>query len=68
MQMIIRRTAAVGEGIGDSSSWMKIDFFLCKIRFRTHIIIIKGKKTPKKSQKADSKGRGGGGVSGLTVE
>ena len=27
-------------GIGDSRSCMKIDIFLCKIRFRTHIIII----------------------------
>ena len=34
------RWAAVRGGIGDSSSCMKIDFFLCKIRFRTHRIII----------------------------
>ena len=33
LQMIIRRAAAVRGGIGDSSSCMKIDFFLCKIRF-----------------------------------
>ena len=36
LQRIIRRAAAVRGGIGDSSSWMKIAFFLCKIRFRTH--------------------------------
>ena len=40
LQMIIRRAAAVRGGIGDSSSCMKIDFFLCKIRFRTHRIIV----------------------------
>ena len=34
------RWTAVRGGIGDSSSCMKIDFFLCKIRFRTHRIII----------------------------
>ena len=27
-------------GIGDSSSYMKIDFFFCKIRFRTPRLII----------------------------
>ena len=27
-------------GIGDSSSLMKIAFLMCKIRFRTHIIIM----------------------------
>ena len=39
LQMIILRAAALRGGIGDSSSWMKITFFLCKIRFRTHIFI-----------------------------
>ena len=28
LQMIIRRAAAVTGGIGDSSSWMKTDFFV----------------------------------------
>ena len=37
LQMIIPRAAAVRGGIGDSSSWMKLDLFLYKIRFRTHI-------------------------------
>ena len=36
-----RAAAAVG-GIDDSCSWMKITFFVCKIRFRTHTIIIQG--------------------------
>ena len=36
------RAAAVRGGIGDSRSCMKIDFFLCKTCFRTHIIIISG--------------------------
>ena len=49
--MIIRRAAAVRGGIGDSSSCMKIDFFLCKIRFRTHIIIISGQKYTQKHHK-----------------
>ena len=45
----IMRWAAARGGIGDSSSCMKIDFFLCKIRFRTHRIIIWDKKNaPKK--------------------
>ena len=35
LQMIIWRAAAVRGGIGDFSSWMKIGYFLCKIRFRT---------------------------------
>ena len=35
LQTICRRAAAVRGGIGDSSSWIKIDFFLCKVRFRT---------------------------------
>ena len=42
LQMIILRAAAVRGAIGDSSGCMKIDAFLCKIRFRTHIIIISG--------------------------
>ena len=45
------RWAAVRGGIGDSSSCMKIDFFLRKIRFRTHKIIIKDKKHIKKIHK-----------------
>ena len=32
--------AAVRGGIGDFSSCMEIDFFLFKIRFRIHLIII----------------------------
>ena len=39
------------------------DFFMCKIRFRTHIIII---NTHKKSRKADVRG-GGGGWMGSTL-
>ena len=38
------------------------DFLLCKIRFRTHIIIISGPNYTKNSQKADRKGGGGGRV------
>ena len=44
LQMIIRRAAAVRGGIGDSSSCMKIDFFLRKTRFSTHRVIIYDKK------------------------
>ena len=40
LQMIILRAAAVKGGIGDSSNWMKIDFFIWKIRFRTHKKLI----------------------------
>ena len=40
LQMIILRATAVKGGIGDSSSWMKIALFLCKIRFRTHMFIF----------------------------
>ena len=61
LQMMIRRAAAVRGGIGDSSSCMEIDFFLCKIRFRTH---IRSKEHKKKSQKGDRKE---GGESTLTV-
>ena len=40
---------------GDSRSWMKKTFFLCKICLRTHVIKIQDKKTPKKpSQNADA--------------
>ena len=39
LQMIIQRAAAVRGGIGDSSSFIKIDFFLCTI-FRTYVIIL----------------------------
>ena len=46
-QMIIRRAAAVRGGIGDSKICMKIEFFLGKIRFKTHIIMICGKKYTK---------------------
>ena len=34
------KAAAVRGEVGNSSSYMEIDFFLCKIRFRTHIMII----------------------------
>ena len=51
MQMIIRRAAAVRGGIGDSSSCMEIDFFLCKISFKAHTIIIYGQKKTKKNRK-----------------
>ena len=40
LQMIIQRAAAVRGGIGDFSICMDIDFLLCKIRSRIHIIII----------------------------
>ena len=40
LQMIIQRTAAVRGGIGDPGSWMKIAFFLCKIRFLKHMMIV----------------------------
>ena len=40
LQMIIRRAATVRGVIGDSSGCMKIDFFLRKILFRTHRVII----------------------------
>ena len=39
-QIITWRAAAVRGGIRDSSSCMEIDFYLCKIRFKTHVIII----------------------------
>ena len=49
--------------IGDSRSWMKMTFFLCKIFFRTHGIIIKDKKgTKKKSQKDERRVGWGVGV------
>ena len=40
LQMIIRWAATVRGVIGDSSGCMKIDFFLRKILFRTHRVII----------------------------
>ena len=36
---------------GDYCKWMKIAFFLCKIRFRTHIFIIWGQTHNQKSHK-----------------
>ena len=39
-QIITWRAAAVRGGIRDSSSCMEIDFYLCKIRFKTHVIIL----------------------------
>ena len=51
-----RTAAAVRGGIGDSSSWMDIDIFLCKIQFRTHMYNhILRSKGHKKSQKAGRK-------------
>ena len=35
--------------IGDSSRWMKIAFFLCKIRFRTHMFILWGQSHNQKN-------------------
>ena len=49
LQMIIQRAAVVRRGIGDSSSWMKIDFFLIQNGYY-HII---RSKEQKKSEKTD---------------
>ena len=38
LQMIIRRAAAVRGGIGDSSSWMKIDFFFLRLVYGLFIV------------------------------
>ena len=44
LQMMIRRAAAVRAGIGDFSSCMEIDFFLCKLWFRTHGSVCAGRE------------------------
>ena len=57
-KIFIRRAAAVKGGTQDSSSWIKIACFLCKICFRTHMFIIRGQThNQKKSGKVDLKGR-----------
>ena len=53
-----RKAAVVRGGIRDFSSRMEIDFFLCKIRFITHIIINNVRSN--EHQKADRKGGGEG--------
>ena len=45
--ILIRKAAVVRGGIGDFSSRMEIDIFLCKIRFRIHRIMINDKTLPK---------------------
>ena len=50
--------AAVKGWIWDSSSWMKMTYFLRKIRFRTHVIRILGQKDTKNHKKLNVRGRG----------
>ena len=50
-KIFIRRAAAVKGGTQDSSSWIKIACFLCKIRFRTHMFIIWGQTHNQKNHK-----------------
>ena len=48
------------DGIGDSSSWVKIAFFLCKTRLRTNMFIIWGQKQTKKNHEKLTVSWGGG--------
>ena len=79
LQIIIRRDWPLAndhpegpyDGIEDSNSWMKLAFFLCKIRFRTHYLSLYGLKHTTKNEITKSCKLGGAGSTltvSLTVE